>query len=395
MPWKKEETVFKLRKEFVHLASQPSANMTRLCQRYGISRKTGYKWLRRWQSEGDAGLKDRSRRPKTHPNRTDQKIEQRVLDVHREYSEWGARKLRARMLALIEQGRLEMTSDQVPAASTILAILKRHGCWQPHVYGPDKHTPYKRFQREAPNQLWQLDFKGEFPLLNRQTCYPMTLIDDHSRFNLALQAFGNTRHATVKEGLTAVFRRYGLCDAILVDNGPPWGSGIRDANNRPYYTKFGVWLMRLGVRVIHSRPAHPQTHGKNERFNGTLKAELLAHEEFDDLGHAQRRFDWWRKRYNIERPHQALDDQVPIDRYRPSHRAFPEVLPPVEYDQTDQVRKVASNGTIGYQGQTYKIGKAFIGQRVAVRKHKKPSTGMIYFCHQPIKEISLQQEPKS
>jgi hypothetical protein len=146
--------------------------------------------------------------------------------------------------------------------------------------------------------------------------------------------------------------------------------------------------MRLGVRVIHSRPGHPQTHGKNERFNGTLKAELLNHQQFRNLGHAQQRFDWWRDRYNFERPHQGIDDQVPMDRYQSSWRSYPETLPPVEYDQTDHVRKVDSDGYISYQGHRYKIGRGFVGQYVAIRKQKDTPNKMVYFCHQPIKEIS-------
>lgn len=388
MPWKKEATVLKLRKEFVTLATRKQANMSQLCRRFGISRKTGYKWLRRWEESGEDGLKDRSRKPKTSPDQTPEHIEEHVLKTHHTYSEWGSRKLRKRMLRLVRRGDMDLSEDQVPAASTILKILKRHDRWTPHVYGPGQDVAKTRFEYEEPNQLWQLDFKGEFFLLDQSYCYPMTLIDDHSRFSLSLQAFGNTQHETVKSSLIAVFRRYGLCDALLVDNGPPWGSGLRDRNGRPYYTKLSVWLMRLGVRVIHSRPGHPQTHGKNERFNGTLKAELLSHEQFRNLGHAQQRFDWWRHRYNFERPHQGIDDQVPMDRYQPSRRNYPETLPPVEYDQTDQVRKVSGDGTISYQNHEYKIGKGFVGQHIAIRKQKDTPKKMVYFCHQPIKEIS-------
>lgn len=390
MPWKKEATVLKLRKEFVNLATRENANMSQLCRRFNISRKTGYKWVRRWKAEGDSGLIDRSRRPANSPNKTPDYIEQKVLDTQQTYPEWGAGKLRARMLREVDQGSINLRKEQVPAASTILAILKRHNRWEVPTYGPGQPVANTRFEREQPNQLWQLDFKGEFALLNQQLCYPMTLVDDHSRFNLSLQAFENTQHNTVKSSLIDVFRRYGLCDELLVDNGPPWGSGIRDHNNRPYYTKLGVWLMRLGIRVTHSRPGHPQTHGKNERFNGTLKAELLNHEQFRDTSHAQQRFDWWRDRYNLERPHQSLDDDVPMDRYQPSWRAYPETLPPVEYNSTDAVRKVNQSGYMSYQGNTYKIGKGFVGQRVAVRKQKGSTKKTVYFCHQAIKEIHPQ-----
>ncbi|MGK7371732.1 MAG: IS481 family transposase [Candidatus Halalkalibacterium sp. M3_1C_030] len=389
MPWKIKVPMLTLRKEFVQLADRKDRNMSRLCRRFGISRKTGYKWLRRWQAEGEAGLQDRGRRPKHSPNQTSRQIVRLVLELQATYSEWGARKLRMAMLRKCQEGQLPINPEQVPAASTILAILKRNNRWQPHVYGPSKDRATQRFEREAPNQLWQLDFKGEFLLLNQRWCYPMTLLDDHSRFNLSLRACSNYQTKTVQAALTATFRRYGLPEAILTDNGSPWGSSIRDSQNNPYHTKLEAWLIRLGVRVIHSRPGHPQTHGKNERFNGTLQAELLRFEEFRNFPHAQQRFDWWRDRYNTERPHQGIDDQVPIDRYSESWRTFPEQLAPIEYDQSDEIRKVNNNGYISYQATSYKIGKAFCGHPVALRDQQNSTSKTVYFCHQPIKEIHL------
>lgn len=390
MPWKKEETVLSIRKEFVSLADREHANMSQLCKRFGISRKTGYKWLRRWRKHGEKGLHNRSRRPHTSPNRTPGHIEQLVLEVHEEYPEWGSRKLYHRMERLIAEEQLSISLDQLPAPSTILKILKRHDRWQPHIYGPDKETmATSRFEREAPNQLWQMDFKGEFSLGNQQLCYPLTLIDDHSRFNLALAACPNMRGDTVTELLRVTFRRYGLPLAMLMDNGNPWGDSIRSSQNRPYYTQIGVWLMRLGIRIIYSRPGHPQTHGKNERFNGTLKAELLRHQQFNDLREAQTGFDSWRDRYNLERPHQGIGDQVPMDRYKVSPRNFPEQLSAIAYNSTDETRKVSQSGYISYQSQTVQIGRAFAGYPVAIRPQKvdEEITKMVYFCHQPIREI--------
>lgn len=396
MPWKKEETVLSIRKEFVSLADREHVNMTQLCNRYGISRKTGYKWLRRWRDHGEQGLHDRSRRPNNSPNRTPDYIEQLVLEVHEEYPEWGSRKLHYRMNRLIAEDRLPITLKQLPAPSTILQILKRHDFWRPHVYGTDKETmATNRFEREAPNQLWQMDFKGEFPLGNQQLCYPLTLIDDHSRFNLALHACPNMRRQTVTEVLRATFRRYGLPEAMLMDNGNPWGDSIRSSQGCPYYTQLGIWLMRLGIRVIYSRPGHPQTHGKNERFNGTLKVELLAYQQFRDLQEAQTQFDSWRNRYNIERPHQGIDDQVPMDRFTVSRRSFPEQLPAIEYNATDETRKVSQGGYISYQSQPVQIGRAFAGLPVAIRSQiiDKEMKKMVYFCHQPIREIPTIHEP--
>lgn len=234
-----------------------------------------------------------------------------------------------------------------------------------------------------------MDFKGEFPLLNQQLCHPLTLIDDHSRFNLGLTACANQRRTTVQDALIPIFRRYGLPEALLIDNGAPWGSGSRDAANQPYFTKLGVWWMRLGIRVLHARPHHPQTRGKNERFHGTLIAELLRYEHFRDLDHAQDRFDWWRDRYNQERPHQAIEHHVPLDRYIPSPRPFPETLPPIEYGPDDSVRKVDASGRISFQGTEYKVGRAFKGLSVAVRPQQRAGTYRIYCCHQPVREFQV------
>lgn len=390
MPWK-ETTVLTQRKEFVQLARQSTIPMRDLCQRFGISRKTGYKWLRRWRAAGDAGLQDRSRRPHHSPQRTPADVEEQVLAVHDRYQAWGSRKLRARMQRMVQEGKLPLRPEQIPAASTILRILKRHGQWQPPVYGHGNGAATQRFERAAPNQLWQLDFKGDFRLSNGQRCYPLTCIDDHSRFNIGLRACGNMHRETVQTALTQIFRRYGLPEAILVDHGPPWGSGLRPRPDWPYYTALSLWLLRLGIRLPHSRPRHPQTHGKNERFNGTLKAELLRYETFRDLLHAQERFDWWRTRYNQERPHQALADQVPLDRYRPSPRPFPATLPPIEYGPDDAVRKVDASGTISFRGCRRKIGTAFRGYHVAVRPQHNSPKYLVYFCQQPVKEIAVEK----
>lgn len=363
--------------------------MSQLCRRYGVSRKTGYKWLNRWRKQGDAGLRDRSRRPHHHPNQTPPAVEDAVLEVQSRYRTWGGQKLQARMHRMVREGTLEFTQDQIPAPSTITRILQRHDQWEPKVPGPNADRATQRFERSKPNALWQMDFKGEFSMLNQQRCHPLTLIDDHSRCNLGLTACANQRRPTVQDALLPIFRRYGLPEALLIDNGAPWGSGSRDAANRPYFTKLGVWWMRLGIRVLHARPHHPQTRGKNERFHGTLTAELLRYEHFRDLNHAQDRFNWWRDRYNQERPHQAIEHQVPLDRYIPSPRPFPETLPPIESGPDDSVRKVDASGHISFQGTEDQVGRAFKGLSVAVRPQQSTGTYRIYCCHQPVREFRV------
>ena len=212
MPWK-EVSVVSQRHEFVLMALQDGANMSGLCSLFGISRDKGYKWLKRYQEEGAEGLDDRSRRPKRSPGRTPDMVEQAVLAVRREHRAWGGRKIRA---FLLRRGH-----DQVPAASTISGILRRHGLIDPQV--SSRAGGFIRFEHVAPNHLWQMDFKGHFAMVSGR-CHPLTVLDDHSRFSLHIGACGDEETQTVKHRLTRVFDRYGLPARMTVDNGPPWGS---------------------------------------------------------------------------------------------------------------------------------------------------------------------------
>ena len=215
-----------------------------------------------------------------------------------------------------------------------------------------------------------MDFKGHVPC-GAGRCHPLTVLDDHSRYSLVLAACGDERTATVSARLSGSFRRYGLPEVLLVDNGPPWGGGAAR-----HHTPLTVWLLRLGVRVVHSRPRHPQTLGKDERFHRTRKAELLGRAPLEDLASAQRRFDAWRHVYNHERPHEALALATPASRYRPSERSFPETLPPVEYPAADHVRKVQAGGRVDFRGRRLRAPQAFTGQRVALRPRSQRSRSL-------------------
>lgn len=362
MPWH-EVTLMSQRKELIHLAQQEEANLSRLCRYFGVSRKTAYKWLGRYNPEGEAGLKDQSRRPRRSPATTPPFLEEAVLRVREAHPAWGGRKIRARLLALNYQ--------RVPAASTITAILRRHGLIDPAASG--KHKAWRRFEAEHPNDLWQMDFKGHFAA-NQGRCHPLTVLDDHSRYALGLEACANERTATVQERLTGIFRRYGLPRKMLMDNGSPWGA---DAAHP--YTPLTVWLLKLGVQVGHSGPYHPQTLGKNERFHRTLKAEVLQYCQGLELAACQRRFEEWRLLYNLERPHEALDLAPPVSRYRESPRAFPETLPPVLYGPGDQVRKVQAEGWLTFRGRDYRVSKAFRGEAVAFRPTLTDGVWEVFF----------------
>lgn len=389
MPWK-EATKMKLKEEFVLMADQPNANIAALCRRFEISRPTGYKWLRRYQAEGLDGLQERSRRPHHSPNKTPDHIEELVVEARREDPGWGGRKLHCHLSNQAEAGALSITPDQVPSASTITRILDRHGLLAEPGH-PGRRGSWKRFERSDPNELWQLDFKGEFRLANQAYCYPLTLVDDHSRFSLAVVACPDQQRSTVQQQLRRVFTRYGLPQALLCDNGPPWGAGLGWREWGPFYTRLAVWLMRLGIAVIYARPNHPQGKGKNERFNGTLQAELLDHEQFADHSEAHARMADWRNRYNTVRPHQALDMDPPTSRYQPSETEFPDQLPPVEYGPGATTRKVTTQGKLNFRDQCFTVGKAFRGYRLALRASSESDTYKVYFCNQQIRTINLNQ----
>ena len=374
MPWQEVSTM-SLREEFVALASQEGANVRARCRQFGISPTTGYKWLGRYREQGAPGLADQSRRPRTSPARTAADVEAAVVALRRAHPAWGARKLRARLLALGHQA--------VPSPRTSTAILRRHALLDPAAAA--RHRPWQRFEHDAPNALWQMDFKGHFPTL-RGRCHPLTVLDDHSRFALALEACPDEQATTVQARLTALFRRYGLPARMLMDHGAPWG----DAGDQPH-TLLTVWLLRLGIAVSHGRPAHPQTQGKDERFHRTLQAEALRDRTFTDLADCQRQFDRFRDAYNLERPHEALGFATPASRYRPSPRPFPDPLPPVEYAPGELVRKVQRDGEIHLHGRVYQVGKAFRGYPVALRPTLDAGVLAVYFCHQRVATLALCQ----
>lgn len=374
MPWK-ESSLMSSRLEFVMLADAPDIDMQALCRSFNISRKTGYKWLNAYRKDGAEGLQDRSRRPLSSPKRCNDALEAAVLALHDKYPCWGARKLRALLPEKVG----------APHPNTISAILRRHGRQLvPHV---DKTDPAKsRFEHDKPNSLWQMDFKGHFALIDAQAgrCHPLTVLDDHSRFSLCLEACSGEDRLQVKAALTKTFLTYGLPQRITCDNGAPWGTAGRGTLSR-----LEVWLIRLGIRVSHSRPHHPQTQGKDERFHRTLKRELLERFGFDSIDACQNCFNNWRDQYNLVRPHEALGQQAPATRYQPSARRFPPDLPPVEYDNADIVRKVHRHGQINFKGRTYFVGEGLYEQPVAIRPTVKDGIFSIFFCHREVGQIDL------
>lgn len=378
MPWR-ASTPMSLRQEFVQFVAHQTVPVSELCRRYGISRKTGHKWLRRFQTAGAPGLVDRSRRPHRSGGQTPPPLEAAVVALRQAHPAWGARKLRRRLQAL--------GHPAVPAASTVTRILHRHALIAPARPGAAP-GPWQRFEHPVPNSLWQMDFKGRVATL-AGFGHPLTVLDDHSRFNLCLQVLPNQQTWGVQARLTATFRTYGLPDGLLMDNGSPWG----DDADHPW-TPLTVWLVRVGTRVAHSAPYHPQTLGKDERFHRTLAAEVLTTRQWRDLPHCQTACDRWRTVYNTERPHEALAFAVPASRYQPSLRPFPEVLPPIEYPAGLPVRKIQQGGHFTFHGRGFKVAKAFAGYPVGLRPTTADGVFDVLFCHQRILELDLRRLPK-
>lgn len=367
MPWNTRDAM-SLKQEFVSLAKKPGSNKRELCRRFGISPQTAYKWLKRYEAGGSAGLQEKSRRPASSPKLTRAELEAEVVALRQDHPAWGGCTISSML-------------DKRIAPSTVTNVLHRHSLIKPSEKEPEARL---RFEHPEPNDLWQMDFKGHFAM-QQGRCHPLTILDDHSRFNLAIQACDNERGTTVKQKMSEVFETYGLPARINVDNGAPWGS----PRNPGEITELSIWLVRLGIRISFSRPYHPQTNGKIERFHRSLKAEVLNGRHFSTLADAQSAFDQWREIYNLQRPHQALEYKVPMDRYRSSPWAYPQKLPEFEYGPDDVLAKVY-HSRFRFQKRYFSIAKGLVGQHIAIRPNAE-SDGLfdVYFCHHFLRTIDI------
>lgn len=359
MPWK-EETVEEQRRAFVVLAGEAGCNFSALCREFQITRRTGYKWLERYR--GGGSLADESRAPRYRPGKTCAGMEELILSVRSDHPTWGARKI---LRYLADKG-----NTGLPAPSTAAAILKRNGFVSPEE--SDRHTAFLRFERAAPNELWQMDFKGHFAMLDGNRCHPLTMKDDHSRNLLCLDAYGNERWENVRGSLQRVFLENGLPQAILCDNGAPW------ADNQGGYTPFELWMMQMDILPIHGRPLHPQTQGKEERFHRTLNEDVLKRIPIRDLAHAQQVFDRYRVEFNTERPHGALGLDVPAKHYKRSARQMPAVLREPEYAPGKTLRKVNCKGYISVRQRRYYLSETFIGKYMELLPQEENVVAVCY-----------------
>jgi putative transposase len=356
MPWD-EASPMQQRARFLVEFSSCLYTMSELCRRYGISRKTGYKWAERFAEGGVAEFQDRPRRPKSCPHRTPPEIESALLEFRKRHPRWGPRKLLV---------RLEERSPEIewPAASTIGDLLKRHGLVTARRFRPRPSraplTPLSE-PRQA-NDLWTTDFKGQFRLGDGRWCYPLTVADAASRYLLAVTGLDSTQEVTAWPIFEDLFREYGLPAAIRSDNGSPFASVALGRLSR-----LSVRWLKLGIRLERIAPGHPEQNGAHERMHRTLKDET-ARPPAATASAQQACFDAFRQEYNEERPHEALGQRTPASRYRSSRRRYPKRPPEPQYPGHFEVRSVRSDGQIKWQGAYLFVSEALAGERVGLEE---------------------------
>lgn len=355
MPWS-ETCPMEERAKFVLEALEGWTSMTELCTRYGISRRVGYKWLHRYEEDGLSSLADRSRAPRRQAAATSPEAVYEVIALRSKHPTWGPRKLRAWL-------DREKPETSWPACSTIGAILKREGLTKPRRRRPAAPRAWRppRTDPDAPNRVWTTDFKGQFRLGNGRMCYPLTILDAHSRFLLDCRALPSTASAGTRAAFERVFAEHGLPEVIRTDNGVPFSSPHAVAG----LSKLAVWWIRLGIQLERTRRSHPEDNGAHERMHRTLKAEATRPtRKTADL--QQRAFNQFRHIYNEERPHEALEMQTPASLYGPSEKRMPKRLEAVSYPDGFQTRRVNKTGQIRWRSSHYFMSETLRGETVGL-----------------------------
>jgi transposase InsO family protein len=369
MPWK-ETDVMSQRIEFVVRALREESTISGLCREYGVSRKTGHKWLRRYHEVGCLQeLEELPRCPHTSPNRTPRAIEQRVVEL-REKHGWAGKKLSR----LLEREGISLSP------STVDRIIRRRGL----VRRDKSNRPATgRFERLYPNELVQMDFKGEYLLRGGGRCYPLSLLDDHSRFALGLFALSEPDTEAVQTSLISVFEQYGLPDSMLMDHGTPWWS----PSSGHGLTTVSVGLIKQGIELIYSGFGHPQTQGKVERFHRTVGESMIHRGVPQTVYGLSAAFDDLRYEYNEIRPHESLDLQVPAAVYRPSSREYQTHPPEWVYPENSDIRKLDSGGFLYLDHHRHFVSEALRNEQVWCQRFGDRI--LITYRHMHIREIDL------
>ncbi|MEE8521970.1 MAG: IS481 family transposase [Gemmatimonadota bacterium] len=365
MPWRNLSPM-EQRLEFLVDLRTGLWSMSELCASYGISRKTGYKWAARFRVEGVAGLADWSRRPRQSPNATAPEVVEALVAARRRHPRWGAKKLLPLLAA-------EFPERHWPSLSTANRILERQGLLRRrrrrHRH---PHPGHSRTVSEAANEVWTADFKGEFRTRDGRYCYPLTIVDDHSRYLLACRALLKPTTAATQATFTRLFRRLGLPQAIRTDNGSPFaGRGLARLS------RLAVWWIELGIRPELIAPAHPEQNGRHERLHRTLK-EASVIPPAASCRAQQRRFDRFRDEYNHRRPHEALGQVPPASWYEPSPCPWPPSLPPTDYPEQFELRKVAFAGSIKWHSHRVFVSHCLQGKTLGLEE-LTPGVWNVYF----------------
>jgi len=365
MPWQ-EVCYMDERMRFVGAVLRGEESMAALCEEYGVSRKTGYKWLGRYLGQGPAGLQDRSHAARVVPWAITQAQQEAIVGLRREHPHWGPKKLQAKLAELAPQ-------QSWPALSTIGDLLRRRGLTQPRKRR--RHatpSPHSLRAPVEPNDVWCIDFKGWFRTQDGARCNPLTVSDGFSRYLLCAQAVSPPAEAPCHSELERVFKEYGLPSTIRSDNGAPFASTGAGGLSR-----LSLWWVKLGITPERIKPGKPQQNGRHERMHRTLKAEC-ANPPAADLAGQQRRFDAFRAEFNHQRPHEALGQTPPALHYSGSPRPYPARLEDPVYPGDYELRRVRNNGEIKWQGELVFIGAALIGEVVGVLEDDQ-GNGRVYF----------------
>lgn len=355
MPWN-QVTPMDEKTQFIADVLRKEHSITELCDRYGISRKTAYKVIRRYQQEGPEGLRERSRRPHHCPHQTPTPVTDALVQLRHRHPKWGAKKL----LKILRGRRPELA---LPARSTACDILDRHGLIPPErkrrrLGHPGKPTT----TMERPNQTWAADFKGQFRMGNGQYCYPLTVTDGYSRYLLECRGLTTTSCEDSKPIFRRLFQEYGLPDRIRTDNGVPFATP-----SLARLSKLSAWWVRLDVMPELIEPGCPQQNGRHERMHRTLKAHTTRPPAFGMRGQ-QRKFDEFRLEYNDVRPHESLDQETPDSLYAPSNRKMPDKLPKLEYPAHYETRYVSANGGLRWKSRWVNVSSCCIGEWVGLEE---------------------------
>ncbi len=379
MPWARTDWMSE-RVKFIAAYLEYEANFSDLCLDFGISRKTGYKWVRRYEAEGVSALEEMSRAPHAHPNAVAADIVQSIIAIRRRHPRWGPRKVRAVLKR--QRSRIEL-----PAASTIGDILKRHGLVRPR-RRVRRSSPYAARLREyvAPNAVWCADFKGCFTVggVGGERCHPLTISDGYSRFLLRCRGLRRPLSQYARRVFESAFNEYGLPRAIRTDNGPPFSTLAPGGLSR-----LSIWWIRLGIRPERIMPGRPDQNGRHERMHRTLKAET-ARPPRSSFSAQQRAFDRFQIEYNEQRPHEALGQVVPASLYRSSLRTYPRRLPEPEYPAHFESRIAYPNGVISFGTTQWYVSGCLAGERVGLEPCDD-GRWRVHFAWVPIGVIDLRR----